>query len=247
MSALYIVGTPIGNLDDMTLRAQKTLSEADCICAEDTRVSRVLLSRYGITVNVMPYHDFNKEKVTPKIIQMLKDGKKIALISDAGMPGIADPAFNLVREAIRENIPVIPIPGPCAFISALVCSGLPTDRFVFENFLPPKSARRKKIFETWKTEPRTIIFYETPHRIMSVLTDMEEVLPGAPVVIARELTKVFEEFLRGTPKELLDHFAHKKPRGEMVVMLNTRMTPTPPNPASTRCSSHCDSPDTPLP
>jgi 16S rRNA (cytidine1402-2'-O)-methyltransferase len=186
----------------------------------------VLLSRYGITTSIMPYHDFNKEKAGPQIIRMLKDGKKIALISDAGMPGIADPAFNLVREAIRENIPVIPIPGPCAFISALVCSGLPTDRFVFENFLPPKSARRKKIFEAWKTEPRTIIFYETPHRIVSVLRDMEEVLPGAPVVIARELTKIFEEFLRGAPKELLAHFANKKPRGEMVVMVNTRMTVT---------------------
>lgn len=227
MAELYIVGTPIGNLDDMTVRAQKTLSGADCICAEDTRVSRVLLDRYGISTPVIPYHDFNKENAGPRIIAMLKGGKNIALISDAGMPGIADPAFNLVREAIRENIPVIPIPGPCAFISALVCSGLPTDRFVFENFMPPKSARRKKIFESYKTEPRTVIFYETPHRILSVLGDMEEVLGDVLVVIGRELTKVFEEFLRGTPKELLALFAKKKPRGEMVVMLNTRMKKTP--------------------
>ncbi|HEX7510808.1 MAG TPA: 16S rRNA (cytidine(1402)-2'-O)-methyltransferase [Chitinivibrionales bacterium] len=226
MASLYIVATPIGNLDDMTVRAQKTLAQADCICAEDTRVSRVLLDRYGITTPVIPYHDFNKESAGPRIITMLKDGKNIALISDAGMPGIADPAFNLVREAIRESIPVVPIPGPCAFISALVCSGLPTDRFIFENFMPPKSARRKKIFEAYKTEPRTIIFYETPHRILSVLTDMDEVLGDVPVVIGRELTKMYEEFHRGTPKELLAHFGKKKPRGEMVVMLNTRMKPS---------------------
>jgi 16S rRNA (cytidine1402-2'-O)-methyltransferase len=220
---LYIVGTPIGNLDDLTVRARDTLSKVDCICAEDTRVSRVLLSRYGITVDVTTYHDFNKEKVTPRLIAMLKEGKNIALISDAGMPGIADPAFNLVREAIRQSIPVVPIPGPSAFVAALVCSGLPTDRFIFENFLPPKSGRRRKILESFKTEPRTVIFYETPHRIVSVLTDMDEVLGDASVVIARELTKVFEEFLRGTPKELLAHFAKHKPRGEMTVLLNTRV------------------------
>ena len=231
MSALYIVGTPIGNLDDLTVRALKTLLDADCICAEDTRVSRVLLSRYGVTTEVIPYHDFNKREAGPRIMRMLKEGKKIALISDAGTPGIADPAFNLVREAVRENIPVIPIPGPCAFISALVCSGLPTDRFVFENFLPAKSGRRKKILEAMKTEPRTVVFYETPHRIVSVLTDMDEVLGDVMIVIGRELTKVFEEFLRGTPKELLAHFANKKPRGEMVVIVNTRIKGTKPEAA----------------
>jgi 16S rRNA (cytidine1402-2'-O)-methyltransferase len=220
---LYIVGTPIGNLEDITLRGRTILGQVDLICAEDTRTSHILLSKYGISTPVTAYHDFNKEKVTPRLIAMLKDNKTIALISDAGMPGIADPAFNLVREAIRENIKVLPIPGPCAFISALVCSGLPTDRFVFENFLPVKSGRRQKALEAMKTEPRTVIFYETPHRIVSVLTAMNEVLGDVPVVIGRELTKVFEEFLRGTPKELLAHFAKNKPRGEMVVMLNTRM------------------------
>jgi 16S rRNA (cytidine1402-2'-O)-methyltransferase len=223
---LYIVATPIGNLDDMTIRARDILSRVDCICAEDTRVSRTLLSHYGITTAVTAYHDFNKEKVTPRLVAMLKDGKTIALISDAGTPGIADPAFNLVREAIRENIPVVPIPGPTAFIAALVCSGLPTDRFVFENFLPAKSGRRKKVLESVKNEPRTVIFYETPHRIVSVLTDMDEVLGDVSVAIGRELTKVFEEFLRGTPKELLNHFATHKPRGEMVVLVNTRVKNT---------------------
>src|SRR5271157_1855059 len=139
MSILYIVGTPIGNLDDITVRAQKVLSEVDLICAEDTRTSRVLLDRYGITTSMVPYHDFNKNTMGPRIIAQLKAGKKIALISDAGMPGIADPAFNLVREAIKQDIAVVPIPGPSALITALVCSGLPTDRFIFENFLPPKS------------------------------------------------------------------------------------------------------------
>jgi 16S rRNA (cytidine1402-2'-O)-methyltransferase len=223
MSILYIVATPIGNLDDMSIRGAKILAEVDCICAEDTRVSRVLLSHFGINTQVMPYHDFNKEKVTPHIIGMLADGKKIALISDAGMPGIADPAFNIVREAIRHNIPVIPVPGPCAFVSALVCSGLPTDRFIFENFLPAKSAQRKKIFESLKNEPRTVIFYETPHRILSVLSDMNEIIGDVYVVIGRELTKIYEEFLRGTPAMLLEHFTLKKPRGEIVLMFNTRI------------------------
>jgi 16S rRNA (cytidine1402-2'-O)-methyltransferase len=154
---------------------------------------------------------------------MLKEGKTIALISDAGMPGIADPAFNLVREAIREHIRVVPIPGPSAFISALVCSGLPTDRFVFENFLPVKSGRRQKIIESMKTEPRTVIFYETPHRIVKVLSEMKEILGDVNVVIGRELTKIYEEFLRGSPQELLAHFEKNKPRGEMVVMVNTRV------------------------
>ncbi len=223
MSILYIVGTPIGNLDDITVRAQKVLSEVDIICAEDTRTSRVLLDRYGIATPMIPYHDFNKNKMGPHIITQLKAGKNIALISDAGMPGIADPAFNLVREAIKENIAVVPIPGPSALITALVCSGLPTDRFIFENFLPPKSARRKRILESFKEEPRTVIFYETPHRILSVLRDMGETMPDVQIVIGRELTKIYEEFLRGTPKSLLAHFEKKPPKGEMVVMFNMRI------------------------
>ena len=228
MATLFIVGTPIGNLEDISIRAQKTLAEVDCICAEDTRTSRVLLDRYGIATAMIPYHVFNKEKVGPHIIAQLKAGKNIALISDAGMPGIADPAFNLVREAIKENIPVVPIPGPCALITALVCSGLPTDRFIFENFLPPKSARRKRILESFKDEPRTVIFYETPHRILSVLRDMHETMPDIQVVIGRELTKLYEEFLRGSPKSILAHFEKKPPKGEMVVMFNMRIKITEP-------------------
>ena len=225
MATLFIVGTPIGNLEDISIRAQKTLAVVDCICAEDTRPPAFCSTAMALQ-RPWPYHDFNKEKVGPHIIAQLKAGKNIALISDAGMPGIADPAFNLVREAIKENIPVVPIPGPCALITALVCSGLPTDRFIFENFLPPKSARRKRILESFKDEPRTVIFYETPHRILSVLRDMHETMPDIQVVIGRELTKLYEEFLRGSPKSISAHFEKKPPKGEMVVMFNMRIKNT---------------------
>lgn len=221
--ALYIVATPIGNLEDMTFRAVKVLKEVDLVLAEDTRVSRNLLTHYGITTPVSTYHDFNKEKLTPILVERLKKGESMALISDAGTPGVADPAFNLVRSAIKEQVSVIPIPGASAMLSALVCSGLPTDRFVFENFLPHKSSQRKKLFESLKTEPRTVIFYETPHRIVKVLQELDEILGDIQIVIAREITKLYEEFLRGNAKELLEHFKTKPPRGEMVLLFNTRV------------------------
>lgn len=220
---LYIVATPIGNLDDITYRAVTVLKEVELICAEDTRTSRVLLDRYGISTPVTSYHDFNKERVTDRIIRTLKEGVAIALISDAGTPGIADPAFNLVRAALREQLPVIPIPGPSAHSTALVASGLPTDRFVFENFLPHKSAQRRRFFASLKEEPRTVIVYETPHRIVKVLQELDEELGDIAVAIGREMTKLHEEFLRGTPKMLLEHFKRKSPRGEMVVMINVRI------------------------
>jgi 16S rRNA (cytidine1402-2'-O)-methyltransferase len=221
--SLYIVATPIGNLEDMTFRAVKTLNEVDLILAEDTRVSKKLLTHFGITTPTCTYHDFNKEKMTPLLVERLKKGETMALISDAGTPGIADPAFNLVRAAIKEQIAVVPIPGASALISALVCSGLPTDRFVFENFLPHKSSQRRKLFESLKTEHRTVIFYETPHRIVKVLEEIEEILGDIQVVIARELTKLYEQFLRGSAKELLEHFKTTSPRGEMVILFNTRI------------------------
>jgi len=221
--SLYIVATPIGNLEDITYRAVKILGSVDLILAEDTRVTRILLERYNISKPLFSYHDFNKEKVTPQIIRRLLDKEEIALVSDAGTPGIADPAFNLVREAIRENIPVFPIPGASAILSAVVCSGLPTDRFVFEYFLPHKSSQRLKFFETLKSETRTVVFYETPHRIVKVLDEMKQIMPDTMVVIGRELTKIHEEFLRGTPALLLAHFVKKPPKGEMVVLVNPRM------------------------
>ncbi|MDR3011681.1 MAG: 16S rRNA (cytidine(1402)-2'-O)-methyltransferase [Chitinispirillales bacterium] len=221
---LYIVSTPIGNLGDITVRASKILAECDLILAEDTRTSRKLLDHLGITVPTNAYHDFNKEKVTPGIVTQLEDGKNIALITDAGTPGIADPAFYLVRAAIASGgIDVVPVPGASAFLSALVASGLPTDRFIFENFLPHKSTQRRKLFESIKGEPRTIIFYETPHRIVKTLEDIKAVLGDVRIVIARELTKIHEEFLRGSAEELLSHFANRPPKGEMVVLLNTRI------------------------
>lgn len=221
--SLYIVATPIGNLEDMTFRAVKTLGEVDLILAEDTRVSKKLLTHFAITTPVCTYHDFNKEKMTPLLVEQLKKGETMALISDAGTPGIADPAFNLVRAAIKEQIAVVPIPGASALISALVCSGLPTDRFVFENFLPHKSSQRRKLFESLKTEHRTVIFYETPHRIVKVLEEIDEILGDIQVVIARELTKLYEQFLRGSAKELLEHFKTASPRGEMVILFNIRI------------------------
>lgn len=221
--ALYIVATPIGNLADITYRAVTVLKEADLILAEDTRVSRRLLDHYSVTAPVTAYHDFNKEKVTPRLVKRLEEGDTLVLISDAGTPGIADPAFYLVRAALRAKVTVVPIPGASAHITALVASGMPTDRFMFENFLPHKSAQRRRYFSTLKDEPRTVIFYETPHRILKVLTELDEELGDVAVVIGRELTKLHEEFLRGTPRMLLEHFTKHPPKGEMVVLVNVRI------------------------
>ena len=220
MGTLYIVSTPIGNLEDITLRAKKTLSSVDCILAEDTRVSKKLLNYLSLSKPLKSYHDFNKEKVTPGIIKSLKGGSDFALVSDAGTPGIADPAFYLIRRAISEQIPVLPVPGPTALIAALVGSGLPTDRFIFENFLPSNSTKRKKVLNNFINEKRTVLFYESPHRIIKVLNDMDEIFGDIRVVIARELTKLYEEFLRGTPKSLLKHFNNKKAKGEITVVFN---------------------------
>jgi len=221
--SLYIVSTPIGNLADITIRASKILAECDLILAEDTRTSKKLLTHLGITTPMSAYHDFNKERVTAGLVASLKNGQEIALITDAGTPGVADPAFYIVRAAIADGITVIPVPGASAVLCALVASGLPSDRFIFENFLPHKSGARRKLFESLKSEARTVIFYETPHRIVKTLEDIKEVLGGVRVVIGRELTKIHEEFLRGSAEELLAHFAKHPPRGEMVVLFNVRI------------------------
>jgi 16S rRNA (cytidine1402-2'-O)-methyltransferase len=223
MGTLFLVSTPIGNLADLSARAAQVLKDAHAVLAEDTRTSRTLLAHIGCTTIPGTYHDFNKERVTPALVARLKNGENIALITDAGTPGIADPAFNLVRAAIAEGIAVIAVPGACAAITALTASGLPTDRFVFENFLPLKSGARRRVLESFKNEPRTVIFYESPFRIVKVLTAMDEVLGDVLVVIGRELTKIHEEFLRGSPKELIAHFQTKPPRGEMTVLFNTRV------------------------
>jgi 16S rRNA (cytidine1402-2'-O)-methyltransferase len=223
MGTLFLVATPIGNLSDISSRAARVLADVTTVLAEDNRVSRTLLAHCGINRSTETYHDFNKERITPGLIVRLKAGETMAIITDAGTPGIADPAFNLVRAAIAEGITVTPVPGPAAFLAALTASGLPTDRFVFENFLPHKSGARRRVLESCRNEPRTVILYETPHRIVKVLEEMDEIFGDVLVVIGRELTKVYEEFLRGSPKELLAHFKKKPPRGEMVVLFNQRV------------------------
>ncbi|MDD5673428.1 MAG: 16S rRNA (cytidine(1402)-2'-O)-methyltransferase [Chitinivibrionales bacterium] len=223
MGALYIVATPIGNLGDISARAAAVLGAADYILAEDSRVSINLLKHLGITKHLVAFHDFNKEKTTPGILADLQAGKSIALISDAGTPGIADEAFYLVRAALAADIRVIPVPGACALVCALVASGLPTDRFIFENFLENKSGRRRRFFTSALGERRTIIFYESPFRIVKVLAEMQETLGDVLVVIGREMTKMHEEFLRGSPAQLIGHFKAKPPKGEMVVLFNTRV------------------------
>jgi 16S rRNA (cytidine1402-2'-O)-methyltransferase len=217
---LYIVPTPIGNLDDITVRAKKILCEVDLIIAEDTRNSGILLKNIESSVKMKSYHDHNEDRVSESFIEFMKSGKSVALITDAGTPGIADPAFYIVREAIKNEIKIVSLPGATAFTTALVASGLPSERFVFENFLPPKSAKRMKIFESFKDEKRTVIFYESPHRILKVLQEMDEVLGDIPVVAARELTKVFEEFIRGVPKDILLSFKNRVPKGEFTVLFN---------------------------
>jgi len=219
---LYLVPTPIGNLEDITLRAKRILCEVDLIIAEDTRNSGILLKHIGSGVKMKSYHDHNETKVSEGFIEFMKSGKSIALITDAGTPGIADPAFYIVREAIKNDIKIVSLPGPSAFITALVASGLPSERFVFENFLPPKSAKRIKIFQEFKGEKRTVVFYESPFRIIKVLEELDACLGDIPVVVARELSKIYEEFIRGTPKEILKTFENRNPKGEFVVLFNAK-------------------------
>jgi 16S rRNA (cytidine1402-2'-O)-methyltransferase len=197
---LYLVSTPIGNLEDITLRALRVLKEVELVAAEDTRHTGILLKHYNLQKRLISYHDFNKKRKAPLLIRHLQEGKSVAVTSDAGTPGISDPGYFLVRLAVREDIKVVPVPGASAFLSALVVSGLPTDRFAFEGFLPAKSGKRKKRLRELQKEERTLIFYESPHRFARMLDDVSEILGERRMVVARELTKKFEEILRGTPE-----------------------------------------------
>jgi 16S rRNA (cytidine1402-2'-O)-methyltransferase len=218
---LYLVTTPIGNLEDITFRAVRILKEVPLILAEDTRHSRLLLDHYDIRTPMESYHDFNKEKVTPKYVEYLRNTGDIALVSDAGTPGVADPAFNLVRECVREKIPVLAIPGPSAMITALVSSGLPTDRFRFENFSPKKSAQRLHMLENLReSADSTMIFYASPHNLVKFLEEIKTVFGEITVALMRELTKKFEEHLVGTPSELLQHYKERVPKGEFVLLFH---------------------------
>jgi 16S rRNA (cytidine1402-2'-O)-methyltransferase len=219
---LFLVATPIGNLDDITLRAIEVLKSVDLIASEDTRHSGLLLARLGISKPQQSYHDHNKEHKTPFLLKELDAGKNIALITDAGTPGVADPAFYLVRAALEKNISIVPIPGPCAAIAALIASGLPTDRFVFENFPPVKSGKRLALLTSLLNETRTVILYESPYRIVRLLNDMHTVFGNIPVVAGRELTKKFEEFLRMPVLDMVHHFETHPPKGEFVVIFNLK-------------------------
>jgi 16S rRNA (cytidine1402-2'-O)-methyltransferase len=210
---LYLVATPIGNLDDITLRALRVLRGVDLIACEDTRQTQKLLNHYGITTRTVSYHEHNEMTKAAELVVDLEGGAKIALVTDAGMPGISDPGFRLITLAIRHHVPVVPIPGASAFLAALVASGLPTDSFRFSGFLPSKRGERRTLLESFRASPRTQVFYEAPHRIVETLEDVVEILGGLRhVVVAREVTKLHEEFLRGRADELLEAL---KSRGEV--------------------------------
>ncbi|MFH0732823.1 MAG: 16S rRNA (cytidine(1402)-2'-O)-methyltransferase [Candidatus Omnitrophota bacterium] len=219
---LFIVATPIGNLKDITLRAIDTLKQVDLIACEDTRHTKKLTAHFDIKTATTSYFEYNQAKKTQYIIDLLKTGKSVALVSDAGTPGINDPGYKVVKDAIENNINVTVIPGASAIISALVVSGLATDRFTFEGFLPNKSAARRKRLNALRDEKRTMIFYESPHRILKCLADMLDIFGDINIVCARELTKKFEEIKRGRVKEALEHFTHNKPRGEFVILVNLK-------------------------
>jgi 16S rRNA (cytidine1402-2'-O)-methyltransferase len=220
-AGLYLVGTPIGNLEDMTLRAVRVLKEADLIACEDTRQTQKLLNHYGIVTRTTSYHEHNEMTRAPELVVELEQGARIALVTDAGMPGISDPGFRLVSLAIRHKIPVVPVPGASAFLSALVASGLPTDSFRFNGFLPAKRGQRRQMLESVRDSPRTQVFYEAPHRIVEAVEDVCEVLgAGRHIVIAREVTKLHEEFLRGRAAEVLENLkARGDIKGEITLLV----------------------------
>ena len=219
-AALYLVATPIGNLEDITVRALRILKdEVDRIACEDTRHSRKLLDRYGIEKPLVSYHEHNERERGAELLAALLAGERIALISDAGTPLISDPGYRLVAAAAAAGIAVIPIPGASAILTALCASGLPTDAFAFGGFLPPKQGQRRKALEAWADSPATLVFYEAPHRIIEALDDIGIVLGERPVVLARELTKMHEEFLRGTAREVRDQLNTANTRGEMVLLI----------------------------
>ena len=219
MSILYIVPTPVGNMEDMTLRAIRVLKEADMILAEDTRTSGILLKHFGIKNRLMSHHKYNEHGTAATVVDWLKAGQTIALISDAGTPGISDPGFFLAREAAQAGVTVQTLPGATACVPALVSSGLPCDRFCFEGFLPQKKGRNTRLREL-EEETRTMVFYESPYRLLKTLTQFAEVFgTERQVSVAREISKIHEEHVRGTIQEAIEHFTQTTPRGEIVIVL----------------------------
>ena len=227
MGTLYLVPTPVGNMEDITMRALKVLREADLILAEDTRTSGNLLRHFDIKNAMLSYHKFNEHQTVESIVERLQAGQTIAVVSDAGTPGISDPWFLVAREAIRAGVEVITLPGATAFVPALVSSGLPCDRFCFEGFLPQKKGRQTRI-QALADETRTMIFYESPHRIVKALSQFIEVFgPDRQVSVCREISKIHEESVRGTLQEVLQHFTETEPRGEFVIVVGGKASPSP--------------------
>ena len=219
---LYVVSTPIGNLEDLTYRAVRVLSEVDLVACEDTRHSQKLLNHYGIKAKTVSYHEHNERDRAEELIGQLESGLDVAIVSDAGTPGISDPGFRVVRMALEADLKVVPIPGPTALVSALVASGLPSDEFFFAGFLPARSGARRSRLSELAGIPTTLVFYEAPHRMAASLKDAREILGEREAVVARELTKLHEEIVRGRLSELADKFSEggQEPRGEMVVVVD---------------------------
>ena len=219
MGILYLVPTPVGNFEDITMRALRILREADLILAEDTRTSGNLLRHFDIKNAMLSYHKFNEHQTVESVVNRLRGGETVAVVSDAGTPGISDPGFLVAREAIRAGIEVVTLPGATAMVPALVSSGLPCDRFCFEGFLPQKKGRQSRL-KALATEPRTMVFYESPHRVVKALAQMIEVFGAErPVRVCREISKIHEESVRGTLAEALEHFQTNEPRGEFVIVV----------------------------
>jgi len=221
--ALYIISTPIGNLEDISIRAIKILSLVDLIAAEDTRKTKILLDHYKIKKPLISYFSYNEIKRTPELISKLKNGMSIGLVSDAGTPGISDPSYKIIRAAIDENIPILAIPGPTAFLPALISGGLPIDRFLFEGFLPIKKGR-KSLLEQLSREDKTIVLYESPHRLLRTLSDLLRVFGDRNISVSREITKKFEETIRGKTSKIIEHFSAHTIRGEFVLIVEGRQS-----------------------
>src|SRR5579872_4421270 len=216
---LYLVGTPIGNLEDITLRAIRTLKEVDLIACEDTRRTQTLLNAYKISTRMISYHEHNEMTRAPELIIQMEEGSSIALVTDAGMPVVSDPGFRLVHLAVRHSIPVIPVPGASAFVAALAASGMPVDKFRFFGFLPSKKGERRKALDEIKDATRTLVFYEAPHRLLDMLKDAREILGEREIVVAREVTKVHEEFVRGTIGTAIEYWKRRAVKGELTVLI----------------------------
>lgn len=217
---LFVVATPIGNLEDITFRAIRILHEVDLIASEDTRHTKILLDRYTITTPLTSYHKYNIRSKTGQLIHELQMGKNLALVSDAGTPGISDPGYELIAAAVKQGIKVEGIPGPSAVIAALSVSGLPTDRFVFEGFLPKKPGKKRRALEALKDEARTVIIYESPFRLLKTLSEIKNILGGRPLAVCREMTKRFEEIIRGSAGEVIERLKDQKVRGEIVLVIS---------------------------